>query len=197
MMQNLSVMDAEIKKELQRKAFHFLSFFYALAYFFIDRGLVLKILGSFLAVEGSIEFGRLLLPGLNQKIVGMFGGIHREEELSRVSGIFWTLAGSFILMAIIPDRTVVFCAMGYLIFGDSAAALVGVPFGTHRFGKNKSVQGSLSFFVVAVVVGLFFFNPFVALLGAAFAAVVECLPLPWNDNFWVPLLSGLFLLLIR
>lgn len=161
----------------------------------LEKSLALKILGSLLAVEAFIDFGRLLVPGLSAKIVGLFGGIHREGEVSRVSGIFWTLAGSFTLMLLIPDRTAVLCAMSFLIFGDSAAALVGVPYGRHKFW-GKSVEGSAAFFTASALAGLFFYDPVIAFAGALVATLVECLPFPWNDNFWVPVLSGCFLFLV-
>ncbi len=189
-------MSPELKREFKRKIFHFFSFFYALAYFLMEKNTALAVLGTMLAVEAAVEFGRFLAPALNQKIVGMFGGIHREDELVRASGIFWTLAGSFLLMAAVPDRASVLCAMSFLIFGDSAAALIGVPFGKHRY-RHKSIEGSASFFIASFIAGLFFVHPLLALAGAAVAAATEALPLPWNDNFWVPIISGTFLYLLK
>jgi dolichol kinase len=185
-----------LKKELKRKAFHFLSLLYAAGYFFLERGLILKILTAVLVLESFIEFGRFLFPGLNGRIVGLFGGIHREEEIHKATGIFWTLSGSLLTMAIFQDRRVVLCSMGYLIFADAAAALIGVKFGSHRFLKNKSVEGSLAFFFTSLAVGLFFMSPPSALLGAAVATLIELLPLSYNDNFWIPVISASFLTII-
>lgn len=184
-----------LRIEIRRKIFHFLSLVYAMGYFFLGRERVLAILAPILVVEGALEFSRLFLPRLNQRLLALFGGIHREEETRRVSGIFWTLLGSVLTFWLIPDRAATLCAMGYLIFGDTAAAFVGVAFGRHRFG-NKSVEGSAAFFAVSFAVGLAFFPPSIALIGALFAALVEMLPLPFNDNLWIPVVSGLFLLVL-
>jgi glycerol-3-phosphate acyltransferase PlsY len=187
--------DALFIKEIKRKAFHLLSLLYAAVYAFLGRQETCILLGGLLAVIAAIEISRLKSSRMNAWLEGYFGGIQRPEEKRRLSGIFWTLAGSWLTFLLIPDRNLVFCVMGYLAFGDLAAALVGLRFGRHRF-SGKSVEGCLAFFCVAMAVGLAFLPLPFAVAGALFAAAVECLPLPWNDNFWVPLLSGLLLTLI-
>ena len=179
-------------KEIKRKLFHFLSAVYASGFYFLGREAVLKILVPILAVEGMIEAVRLFSPSVNAKLMFLFGGIHREDEMHRFSGIFWTLAGSVLTILLFKDRNVVLCSMGYLIFSDAAAALVGVPFGRHKY-LGKSLEGSAACFTASLLVGLAFLNPPLALLTAMLVTVVEFLPLPWNDNLWIPTLSGCFL----
>ena len=183
-------------REVKRKLFHYLSLVYAAGY--VVMGLsVLKILIPVLLIEASVEFGRFLFPEANRKLMGLFGGIHREEESHRASGIFWTLLGSTLTVALFRDRAVVLCSMGYLVFGDSAAALAGVKWGRRQILPGKSVEGSAAFFIASLAVGLYFFPPPAALAGALLATCVEMLPLPWNDNFWVPLVSAVFLSLLK
>ena len=179
-------------KEIKRKLFHMLTIFYALAYFFLDKRLTLAFLGGLLAVEAAIEICRLKLPFLNNLLLVTFGNIAREDERSGVSGIFWTLLGVILTIFLFHDQRIVLCSLGYLIAGDPAAALVGMKFGRCRF-FGKSLEGSVAFFAVSLVIGLFFFKFPYAVLGAGFAAVVEILPLPFNDNFWIPVSSALFL----
>lgn len=78
-------------REIKRKIFHFLSLVYALTYHFLGREETLKILVPILILEGIIEFGRLYFPAVNLKIIGLFGGIHREEETRRAFGLFLKL----------------------------------------------------------------------------------------------------------
>lgn len=182
-------------KELKRKTFHVFSLLYTLGYVFMERSLFLKIMLVLLVLVAVLEFGRLLLPGLNRRLLALFGGIQREHEKYKPSGILWTLAGAFATMLIFPDRSVVLCAMSYLIFGDLAAALAGTKYGRHKI-LGKSVEGSLAFFGISLAAGLYFFDPLTALLGALFATIVEFLPLPGNDNLWIPLLSAAFLSLL-
>ena len=183
-------------KEAKRKLFHFLSLLYAAGYYFMGREAVLKILVPILVVEGAIEATRLYVPRFNAWIMPLFGGIHREEEMRRVSGIFWTLLGSVITISVFKDPKVVLCALGYLVFADAAAALVGVPLGRHKLW-GKSWEGSSACFAASFLVGLAFMDPFWAVAGAAIVTAVELSPLPWNDNFWVPLVSAVFLSLLK
>jgi dolichol kinase len=83
--------------------------------------------------------------------------------------------------------------MLYLALGDSAAALFGKKHGHTRTWYDKTLEGSIACFVVCALAGLFFFKPTFAILGAACAAVIEILPWPLNDNFWMPLVSACLL----
>ena len=58
---------------------------------------------------------------------------------------------------------------------------------------RKTYEGSASFAVVSAVWALFFLRWPVALLGSVAIAIVEALPLRWNDNLWIPIVSGLVL----
>ena len=182
----------DLWKEIKRKSFHLISSLYVLGYLTMERGLFLKSLSILFLLVAGMEFGRLFFLNWNMKVMGVFYGIHRTKELHQPSGIFWTLLGSLLTMGFVPNKNVVLCSMGYLIFGDAIAALVGVSYGRHQY-RGKSLEGSLSFFLVALLIGLFFFSPLMAFSGAVFATLVESLPLPFNDNLWIPLLSAAFL----
>lgn len=182
--------------ELKRKSFHALSASYALLYALTSRSTTLFVLGGLLVVVGLIENLRLAYPELNRKLLGYFGGIHREEEEEKFSGVFWTLLGCVLTIFIIPEKNIVLAAMWYLILGDGLAALVGQTYGTLRVG-HKSLEGSLACFISCWVVGMVFLPNLpgsnLALFGAMVATIIEAVPLPLNDNFWLPLLSGLAL----
>jgi dolichol kinase len=189
-------MDERFKKEIKRKAFHFLSLLYAALYLFVGRTVALAVLVPLLAVEAFVDFGRFYIPGMNDRLLKLFGGIHRKEESGRVSGIFWTLAGCVLTMLLFERREIVLCALGYLAFGDGLAGLAGVRFGRHTLIPGKSLEGSLACFAACLAVGLIFLPPPVAAAAALFATAVEMIPLPYNDNLWLPVLSGIFLSLI-
>jgi len=188
--QNRTDLQEALKKEIKRKVFHFFSILYTLGYIYFDRFFLLKLLTGLWLLEGTVELGRFFFPSYNEKIMGLFGGIHREEETRKFSGIFWTLLGSLLTMWLFKNRSVVLCSMGYLILGDAAAALVGVQFGKTILLKGKSLEGSLAFMVASFTVGIFFFPFWLSLLGAVCATLIELSPLPFNDNLWVPVLSA-------
>ena len=83
-------------------------------------------------------------------------------------------------------------ALGFIILGDIAAALVGRRYGKIKFG-DKTLEGSLTFFGVCILVALLVPDlPFViGIIGALIATIIEAMTLPVDDNLIVPMISGL------
>ncbi|OIO05693.1 MAG: hypothetical protein AUJ52_13435 [Elusimicrobia bacterium CG1_02_63_36] len=188
-------MNPELNKEFKRKTFHCLSLVYLGIYLRWGRWPSAAVLCAWIPIEGAVEFFRLRRPELNALLMKSFGGIHRESEIGRISGIFWTTLGCLGTIALFGERPPVVCAaIAYLAFGDGVAALAGRAWGTWKwpwFGGKKSVQGSTACFAACGVSGWAAGLPPSALfVGAAAATVLELLPLPIDDNFWIPLLSA-------
>ena len=89
-------------------------------------------------------------------------------------------------------------AIAIFALGDSTASIFGRHFSKKPlpFNKGKTLEGSLVGFCFAFLAGSLFILPLKALVGAAVAMAVECLPLPVNDNIMVPLCTGLALALL-
>ena len=148
---------------------------------------------------GLIEFFRLRRPEINAWLMKRFGGIHRESEVMHPSGIFWTLLGCWLTMFVFTEKRIVIPALGFLAFGDAAAALGGKKWGRHPWPKNpsKTFEGSACFVAVCIAWALFFLRWPVAILGSLICAWMESLSLPWNDNLWIPVLSALTLSILN
>ncbi len=89
-------------------------------------------------------------------------------------------------------------AIAIFTLGDSTASFFGrlisktpVP-----FNKGKTLEGSLFGFVFAFLAGAFFVSPWLALIAATVAIIIESLPLPVNDNILIPLGTGLALIVM-
>jgi dolichol kinase len=87
-------------------------------------------------------------------------------------------------------------AFTILIISDTTSALVGRRFGRHRF-LAKSLEGSLAFFISAVIVILIApkvsrlpAEYVVGIIAASIGAVVEALPNRIDDNLSIPLAVG-------
>jgi dolichol kinase len=187
--------------EVRRKIFHLFSLLYALLYWQAGRGTSLKILCAAWAALAVLEAVRLRNPGFNQKLIKLFGGIHRPKEMNRPSGILWTLAGAILTIFFIPHPDIVLAALGYLAVGDAAASLVGKTWGVTRVG-DKSLEGSLACFIACWAVGAFCLTPAhfgrpEIVIGALLATIAEALPLPLDDNLWIPLIPAAALTLMR
>jgi len=196
-------MKPELRRELARKAFHFLSLIYLAAYFVLGRGLALAAIGAWIVLEGGIEVLRLSRPALNDALMRLFGGIHREDEERRISGILWTALGCALTIAAFGARPrAVAAGVLCLALGDSAAALVGKRLGRVQIGlcgRRKTLEGSLACLAACLAAGWACgFRGAALCLGALSAAAVELLPVPIDDNLWLAFLpAAVFFFLSR
>lgn len=181
--------------ELRRKLFHFLGIPYALLYVLLPRRAALVLFGIAVGLAVLLEFWRLRRWEANAWLLERFGGIHRPEEISQPSGIFWTLLGTWLTLVVFTNQKIVLAALGFLIVGDAAAALIGQRAGVKVWPWNpqKTKEGTIAFFITGFLTALLFVRWPVALVGTLTAALVESRKLPYNDNLWIPTLGGLAL----
>ncbi|MFN3966701.1 MAG: diacylglycerol/polyprenol kinase family protein [Endomicrobiia bacterium] len=175
--------------EIKRKIFHLGTLLYPILYNILPRTTSLIISGSLIFADIIVESIRLVSPKFNEIILKPLKGIYRTNEIKNISTLIWTFTGAFLTMFIFLDKKIVTTALLYMVFGDSAAGLVGIHHGKTKLGY-KSLEGSMSCLLICLICGLFFLPWQVALLGALVATIIEFLPLPFSDNFWVPLISG-------
>lgn len=182
----------DLRAEIKRKLFHHLALIYLLIYWVCPRMIAIVLMGIATLTVGAVEFIRLRRPEMNAWFLQKFGGIHRESEIMRTSGIFWTLLGCWATMVIFTNARIVLPALGFLVFGDTAAALVGKKWGKTPWEHDpkKSKEGSAGFVVASLVWSIFFLKWPVAFVGSVFGAWVESRKWRFNDNFMIPLLSG-------
>ena len=190
-----------MESELKRKLFHFLGLLYVGALFVLPRRTYLISLAILLGIVTSIETLRLKNPAINDWLLQKLGGMARERELRRFSGIFWLLAGVTLTVAMTSSVALAATALLYVILGDAAASLAGIKLGGPHWPKSsKRVSGSLACLVVSIAIGVFVLRPesygWVGILvGALTATAVEAGLLPGDDNFSIPVASAMALLL--
>ena len=181
-----------ILPEIRRKAIHLTFILVPLIYHYdllpkvvIVRGLLIATLLSIL-----FEVARLHDARVRMFFRQFFNDLIRNHEHKQLLGSTYLLIASVITIELFTEPIVV-AALGALILGDTAAALVGKTLGRARiFGK--SLEGSLACFVVSFlfawgVVGL---DAETAAIGMLTATLFELLPIPLDDNFRIPLSAG-------
>lgn len=183
--------------ELVRKAIHLCSAAIPLLYwFYLDRSDMLK--GVSLISLGFLaaEFIRFHSDPGKRLFVRIFGAALRDHEQHRLTGATYVFAGAVVNIFLFPKEIAV-PALLVLSISDTLAALVGIPFGSHKFLK-KSLEGSLTFFAATLAILSIFYPEHVALiiLISGIVTLAEAYPLGLDDNFLIPSLTGLLLLLL-
>lgn len=175
---------------------HFLILIYPVIYNTLPLKIVLSFAGGLVVADIIVESFRFVYPSFNAFTLKVFHGYYREAESKNISTLIWTFSGAFLTMFLFSNKNIVTASLLYMVFGDSLACLFGVRFGKTKIMDCKTLEGSFACFVVCFVCGIFFLPWPLAILGAFVATIMELLPLPLNDNFWVPVSSGLFLTLL-
>jgi len=181
--------------ELVRKATHMGALSIPGSYYFLNlsRSEMLMIWGTATALMILIDVGRLRGWAFWRRLTPRFivDMIRPHETHGDFTGATYILMAVCLTVALF-DKPVAVAALGFIIVGDTLAALIGRRFGRHRFG-HKSIEGSAACLAgtLAVAVLVPEIPLVVGILGAVVAAVVEALPWRIDDNISVPLISGL------
>ncbi len=183
--------EKSLRKEILRKLFHLMEVPVLIGYtiirhYFNERLATLIITVLFLLLL-EIEYIRL---EYHPKIPEMFD-VLRHKEQNNITGTIFFIAATIIVFAAF-DYPIAVTALLLTVFGDLAAALVGIKFGTIFLHKDKTLQGLLAGFTMNCVIGYLFLPdyPLIFIPMAVVASVVELLTGKLDDNLTVPLFSA-------
>ncbi len=188
-----------LNAEVQRKLIHVGTGLYALLlpWLFPDRWPVYMLIAVTLIVMLILR-----LPRFSNSLGATLHGVERKSYgdflLALSVGLCFLLAGEVTLFYVLP--------IAVLTLADAAAALAGTAYGTKHFvveDGEKSVEGSVVFFVVTLLIAITCFllmsdlppiNMLVlCLMVAAFGTLVEAQSWRGFDNLFLPLGLLIFL----
>jgi len=184
-------MKKQYKLEIRRQSIHAFGGIVAPIAFFVGLEMSRYLLGLVFFIIVIIAYFRV--NRLVKNDVGKF--VSKEiEQFERpgerpVFGAMVFFLGLFVVSMFVSLSTLMACAL-VLAFGDSVSTLIGKIFGKHKLpiNKNKTLEGSASFFVAASFVLMFFVSPMKALMFGLIMSFVEAMP--FEDNLSVPIILG-------
>lgn len=198
-------MEISFYNEFKRKAIHLFALSIPIGYSLLPKMLSLLILGPFVLGAIGIDIIRLRRLPLHGILNQLLEPILREHESQDFAGSSYILSASF-LTILLFEKAAAVAAICFIILGDIAAAMIGRKFGKTKIrfsltkGKanrnnQKSLQGSLACLVVCLAASVVIphLPLWVGFAGALAATVAEGINLPIDDNFSVPLISGLIM----
>lgn len=192
-----------IKGEIFRKMIHYSSSAISIGYYYIDKSVVLVILGVILLLMFAVEFAKYESDYLYNLYMKYFKHMLREHEYDkrafRINGASWVILSCIICIIIFP-KLIAIMGMLMLSLADSTAGILGRLYGKKLYAANRSYLGTTVFFVMGIIViGItpkytYSLNEY--LIG--FAAVIvttfaEAFNLHIDDNFTIPFVGSLSL----
>jgi len=182
-------------RHIGRKFYHFWGGIGLLSlYDFLGRDQALIFYASLALIALGIDILRLKIPAINRFIQKEFSSFIRSNEEHKLTGTVPYILGIGISLYLYPTE-IAMAAVCFLVFGDVAATAIGERYGRTKIG-DKSLEGTAAFIVAALASGFLLsivginVRPGITAFGVLVAAGVEILPLPVNDNFAIPVLSG-------
>lgn len=192
--------DKSLKKELYRKAIHLSSLWIPALIYFAHTGISILLFALLLTGDVIIEYANHKRYPWARKTFGMmFFKTMRNKEMVKTkfqaSGSMYVLAAA-IICTLLFSKQIAVIALTVMLISDTCAALFGKAYGTRKLYKSKSLEGSLAFFLSALIINMlyepifhFTYASVLACVGATFAELYED-KLEIDDNFSVSLTIG-------
>lgn len=135
-----------------------------------------------------------------------------SKQTIPLKGTTLLLCGITLTLILFPEQ-IVYASIAIVAFGDSVATAVGVLIGRHKlpYSEKKTVEGTISGIIAAFLASFLFVTPVQALVGSVGGMLLESIidlqtirefdsqMIPkffLNDNFLIPLFSGLLMFII-
>lgn len=186
------------RNELLRESIHACGFFIPLLALYVGLSLAALFILIIILLYVMSELARIERKNLPIISYITYHAATQSELFEFATAPIYFALGILLTLLIFPYPANS-AAIAIFALGDSTASIFGRMYGKRelRFNRGKTLEGSTSGFIFAFLAGTFYISPLNALIGAVAAMLVEYLPLPVNDNFVTPLVTGVVLVLIK
>lgn len=169
---------------------------FPIVYYFSPNKIIVEMLLLYLlGMMTTLEVMRYISPSLWRTIAEHSKGILKVRQ-GMITGTTALLVSNIIVIALF-NKQIAIVSLVYMLFGDTASAVIGIKYGKVKIG-DKTLEGSLAFFITTMVIALILFEwggfriPLLILtLGAIAATITEALPIEINDNLTVALAAAI------
>lgn len=195
------------QNELYRKLIHLSSLWIPALIYFAHPGISISLFSLLLLADIIVEYGNFKKWKWSRRTFGMmFYKTLRNKERGRtrfqVSGSMYVLAGA-IICTMLFSKPIAAISLTIMLTSDACAALFGKAYGTRKLYKSKSLEGTVAFFLSALVI-MVLYNPlypvtYASILAAAVATLVEMYEdkVEIDDNLSIPLFVGIILTVLN
>lgn len=179
-----------LKNEIFRKTIHLSSIAIPIFLFFYGRELTLLYLLPITITFLILDILRIRNTRIKYLYNYFFITLTRSSESKKITGASYVFLSSSIIILFFPID-IAFISLLIMTISDSLAALFGRIYGTIKI-NNKTLEGSLAFFISSSIIILFSssVNIYLGVMSTLITTIVEIYS-PIDDNLSVPLAFGL------
>lgn len=186
-----------IRREILRKFFHLTELLiiagYTFFYLYFSQKVAILSLTALLLILLEVEYLRInYREHIDSKLVDFFYRfVLRNHEHRNLSGAIFFVISTIIAFSAF-DYKIALTALLFSVFGDLAAAIMGMKFGSKKIFRAKSYIGTASALIVNLTIGFFLIpeSPIVFISMAFVGTFVEMITQKLDDNLTVPLFAG-------
>ena len=196
-------LDKSFKKEVYRKLIHLSSLWIPAVIYWFHSGVSVTLFATLLVADAILEYANFKKQPWARKIFGiLFSRTMRKQETVHVdfhaSGSMFVMA-SAVVCVMLFSKQVAAIALTVMLVSDTAAALFGKAYGSRKLYKNKTLEGTVAFFVSALIVNMVYSQVYPFNVASVIACILATLAemfedkLDIDDNFSIPLVVGMCL----
>lgn len=201
---NLNInVNKSLRHELLRKSIHLSSLWIPALIYFVHPGISITIFSLLFMADVLVEYGNFKKWRWARRTFGlMFFKTLRNKERIRtkfqVSGSMYVLTAA-VICTLLFSKQVAAISLTVMLISDTCAALFGKAYGTRKLYKSKSLEGTIAFFLSALIVNMLYqpiFNfGYAGVIACAVATFAEMYEdkLEIDDNLSIPLFVGIIL----
>ena len=182
------------RQEVYRKIVHISSSGIAILLWYFGKDAMLPWVLAVAILFPILDWLRKYIPLLKKLYFILFGIITRPYEHQVLSGASWVFMGAGFTAYLFNEKVAVI-ALLIMSLSDSAAALIGIQYGTTRL-FNKSLEGTLAFLISTYLI-IFLLSSaslMLLLIVSITATAIELLSTPkFNDNILIPVTTAFIL----
>jgi dolichol kinase len=172
----------------------------AVAYgLFFTHSQAIQLLGTIACIAYVVDRIRVAYPEIARRLEKITNFFLRAEERLKESSMIPYVIGILLTLLSFP-KPIALVAISILALADPLAAIVGILYGKTHWVKEKTLEGSVTFFSVALLTSFAILlnttpNPWWTVLAVSFLLSIaitafEMLPLKLDDNLTIPLFVG-------
>ena len=196
----------DFNSELRRKLIHLSSIWIPIGYYFVSKpaGIILSLLGMLTMIE--IDYLKKSNKNFGNFYNKYLGSVLRTEEKNfrkkTYTGGTYMAIGVFITVFFF-EKSIAVGALTVMIICDSLSAIVGKSIGRIKI-FNKTLEGSLTFFLSGLPLVLFVFprisafpqEVYAGIIALFITTIIEVIPFKIDDNILIPVSYGFFYTLL-